>query len=106
MEHRVFQEYFQFNTEKMAKNSLFSTPNMFCDLYCLEPGQSQKVHSHSSSDKVYVTIEGSPTAIIGDEERVLRPQEACLAPTGVPHGLRNDSGERAVLLVMTTPPPR
>ena len=42
----------EFNPEKMKKVSLFDTEHFFCDIYCLEPGQFQKVHSHEGSDKV------------------------------------------------------
>ena len=47
-----------FNTEKMNKVNLFETDRMFCDLYCFEPGQQQKVHAHAGADKVYYVLEG------------------------------------------------
>ena len=34
-----------FSEEKMRKNSLFDSPHLFYDAYCLLPGQSQKVRS-------------------------------------------------------------
>ena len=40
-----------------------------------------------------------------DEERTLAAGEAVIAPSGESHGLSNDSGERAVLLVLMAPPP-
>ncbi|MEK7829641.1 MAG: cupin domain-containing protein, partial [Acidobacteriota bacterium] len=33
----------QFSPDKMQKINLFETRNFFCDVYCLEPGQEQKV---------------------------------------------------------------
>ena len=47
-----------FAAAKMAKNNLFESERMFCDVYCLEPGQAQRVHAHAASDKVYYVIEG------------------------------------------------
>ena len=47
------RDAFEFSPEKMKKISLFDTENLFCDTYCLEAGQFQKVHSHEGSDKVY-----------------------------------------------------
>ena len=32
----------RFGPEKMTKVNLFESSRMFCDLYCLEPGQVQK----------------------------------------------------------------
>lgn len=78
---------------------------MFTDLYCLRPGQSQKIHSHADNDKVYVVLEGECTCILGDQERLLLPGELCVAPAGIPHGVRNDSEREVVLLVMMAPRP-
>jgi quercetin dioxygenase-like cupin family protein len=94
----------RFDAAKMVKTSLFATERLFYDLYCLEPGQAQKVHSHAGSDKVYLSLDGPATVTIASEERSLGPGEAVLAPAGVPHGVRAGTG-RAVLLVVTTPPP-
>lgn len=106
MEIKKLLELRRFSEEKMVKASLFATSRLYYDLYCLEPGQSQKVHSHEGSDKVYLLLEGKVIATIGDEERELSPNEAVLAAAGQPHGVKNTSLERAVLLVVTTPPPR
>ena len=43
-----------FAAEKMQKVGLFASDSFFLDLYCLEPGQSQKAHAHEGSDKVYL----------------------------------------------------
>ncbi|MES0371710.1 MAG: cupin domain-containing protein [Mariprofundaceae bacterium] len=94
-----------FNPEKMAKVGLCDSSRMFCDLYCLLPGQAQKVHSHSESDKIYYVIEGAPTLIIGEEERELSEGEVAYAAPGVPHGVRNDSDKQVVCLVFMTPRP-
>ncbi|MCZ6823318.1 MAG: cupin domain-containing protein, partial [Deltaproteobacteria bacterium] len=48
----------RFSSEKMQKVGLFSSERFFLDLYCLEPGQSQKPHAHDGSDKVYLVVEG------------------------------------------------
>ena len=105
MDVRNLQDLRLFSAEKMAKNSLFSTPRMYYDLYCLDPGQAQKVHSHAGSDKVYLVLDGKVHATVGTEERELGPSEAVLCPAGAPHGVTNRSTERVTLLVVTTPPP-
>ena len=105
MQTRNLREARRFAADKMVKSGLFATERLYYDLYCLEPGQAQKVHSHASSDKVYLVLEGRATIAVGAEERELGPDEAALAPAGQPHGVRNATGERIVLLVVTTPPP-
>ena len=42
-----------FRDEKMNKVNLYESHRLFCDVYCLRPGQEQKVHDHADNDKVY-----------------------------------------------------
>jgi len=95
----------QFSPEKMQKINLFETKNFFCDVYCLEPGQEQKVHAHQSEDKIYFVLSGSGSFVVGDESEEHGEQEIIFAPSGKPHGVKNTSSERLKLLVLMTPNP-
>ncbi len=95
-----------FNAEKMSKVSLFDSERFFCDIYCLEPGQQQKVHAHEGSDKVYYVLEGSGKVTVGAETRDLSADEITMAPSGEEHGVVNDSGGRLVMLVFMAPKPQ
>ena len=95
----------QFAAEKMRKNNLFTTEHLFCDVYCLEPGQEQAGHSHAGSDKVYYVIEGTARVRIGDEERVVAAGTAALAASSVPHAVTNPGPGRLRLLVLMAPKP-
>lgn len=101
-----YRKLIRFSDEKMTKVNLYESARMFTDLYCLQPGQAQKVHDHAGEDKIYFVLEGSPTGILGDEERLLEPGMTCVAKAGVPHGVRNDSDRNAVLLVTMAPHPK
>jgi mannose-6-phosphate isomerase-like protein (cupin superfamily) len=105
MEIRTVFDACRFSAEKMQKVNLFATTELFLDLYCLEPGQAQRVHVHEESTKVYVVLEGQARFEIGDETRNLGPGQAVLATAGVPHGVANESPDRLVLLVGMAPPP-
>lgn len=94
-----------FSTEKMQKVNLFETENMFCDLYCLLPGQVQKPHRHHGADKIYQVLEGSGTFQIGAEEKLLEQGMIVLAPSDVDHGVRNTSRANLCLLVFMAPNP-
>ena len=94
-----------FSAEKMKKVGLFETERFFLDLYCLEPGQSQKPHAHAGCDKVYLVAQGRARVQVGSEERTLVAGEAVMAGPGEVHGLANDSGERAIVLTLMAPPP-
>lgn len=95
----------QFSESKMKKNSLFDSPHLFYDTYCLLSDQAQKVHAHEGSDKVYYVLEGTGRFTVGEEEKDLTRGQAVIARSGEPHGVRNDSEENLVLLVTMAPPP-
>jgi quercetin dioxygenase-like cupin family protein len=99
------RERAKFQADKMAKIALAQTPRVLLDLYALEPGQSQKVHTHDDQDKVYVVLEGRGRITVGAEDETLEAGEAIVAPAGAAHGVANDSGARLLLLVLVSPPP-
>ncbi|HZI50239.1 MAG TPA: cupin domain-containing protein [Terriglobia bacterium] len=94
-----------FSDEKMQKIPLFDSARYFCDLYCLRPGQDQRVHTHAESDKIYVVVRGSGLFHIGGEERELNSGQAVIARPGEAHGVRNTGEQDLVLLVFMTPRP-
>ena len=105
MEIRAISDAVAFSEEKMKKNTLFDSPHLFYDAYCLLPGQSQKVHAHEGSDKIYYVLEGTGRFTVGDEEEDLGEGHAVIARAGVPHGVSNATDENLVLLVTMAPRP-
>lgn len=95
----------RFDPEKYQKVNLFSTDRSLIDIYCLLPGQAQKVHAHAGNDKCYFVLEGRAAVRIGPEERELGPGEAAMALPGVEHGIRNPAGQPLVVLVIQAPKP-
>lgn len=95
----------EFADETMRKVNLFESERFFCDLYCLRPGQSQKVHSHATNDKVYYILRGAGRVLVGEERRSLGEGDIAFAPAGVPHGVENDSDGDLVCLVFMAPHP-
>ncbi len=105
MESKLVSAEVSFSEEKMKKNSLFDSPHLFYDAYCLLPGQAQKVHAHEGSDKVYYVVRGTGRFTVGGEEEDLGAGNAVIARAGVPHGVRNETNEDLVLLVTMAPRP-
>jgi quercetin dioxygenase-like cupin family protein len=99
------RDHARFSADRMAKITLGTTARVHLDLYALEPGQAQKVHTHDEQDKVYVVLEGRGRFTVGDGEESLEPGEAVVAAAGVAHGVVNDSAARLLLLVLVSPPP-
>jgi len=94
-----------FSSEKLSKVPLFESERFFLDLYCLEPGQSQKPHAHAGCDKVYLVVEGRGRFRVDEFERELGAGEAVMAGSGEVHGIENQSGARLVVLTLMAPPP-
>jgi quercetin dioxygenase-like cupin family protein len=94
-----------FESEKMKKNSLFSSERFFCDVYAFEPGQSQKGHRHAGSDKLYYVIEGEGDFRVDAETARLGRGAVVYCPAGSEHGVSNPGPDRLALLVFMAPPP-
>jgi mannose-6-phosphate isomerase-like protein (cupin superfamily) len=105
MEVVTLESLVRFADGKMQKVPLFDSEKCFCDLYCLRPGQDQRIHSHDESDKIYVVVRGSGSFHIGGEERELKSGQAVIARPGQAHGVRNAGEQDLVLLVFMTPKP-
>ena len=93
MDSKPIKEAISFSEEKMQKNALFDSPRLFYDLYCLLPGQSQKVHAHEGSDKVYYVLEGTGRFTVATRRRT-SPWVTPLSPP------------REILTASATPPAR
>ena len=105
MDSRNLLDVASFSEEKMQKVSLFGSDHYFCDLYCLKPGQQQRVHKHAASDKIYYVVEGMGLFHIGGEERRLSAGEIVVARPEEDHGVRNEHDTNLVLLVFMSPLP-
>jgi mannose-6-phosphate isomerase-like protein (cupin superfamily) len=105
METHKVDQLIRFSDDKMQKIPLFDSAKYFCDLYCLKPGQDQRIHSHAESDKIYFVLRGKGTFHIGGEERELGPDEIVVARPGEAHGVKNAATEDLVLLVFMMPRP-
>lgn len=105
MKIATFEKMKIFSPEKMKKTNLFNTDHMFCDLYCFEPNQAQKVHVHEGEDKIYTVLEGEGSFQVGEEIETVVAGSSVLAPAGQSHGVTNTSKKRLVLLVFMAPKP-
>ena len=105
METRNINDLIRFSAEKMQKIPLFDSAKYFCDLYCLRPGQDQRVHAHAESDKIYFVLRGTGLFHIAGEEKELGLGQAVMARPGQEHGVRNAAAEDLVMLVFMTPRP-
>lgn len=95
----------EFAPEKMGKVSLAKGEHLYAGLNCFEPGQQHKAHVHGDQDKLYVVLEGTGEAMVGDVRAQVGAGDVVMAPAGVPHSMANPGPGRLVVMVVFSPPP-
>ena len=98
-------EHATWRPDRMGKATLFQSPRLLVGLNTFEPGQSHALHAHAGMDKLYQVIEGEGVLLLEGREVPMKAGELVVAPDGVPHGIRNDSGGRLLVLVVLAPSP-
>jgi quercetin dioxygenase-like cupin family protein len=96
-------EHAEWRADKMGKSTLFESPHMMVGLNAFEPGQSHALHAHAGMDKMYYVVEGEGTFHLDGVEAPARAGDVLVAPDGVPHGVRNDSGARLLVMAVLAP---
>ena len=91
------REFAQYSPDKMGKATIFKSDQMLVGLNAFEPGQEHKLHAHAGMDKLYSVIEG--------EEIPMAAGDLLVAPADIPHGIRNSSGARLLVLAVLAPSP-
>jgi quercetin dioxygenase-like cupin family protein len=99
-----WQQHAGSQAQKFYKTTLWQGEHVMVGLNCLEPGQTQPVHAHEGADKFYFVLQGQGKFTVGDEESEVTAGTLVVAPSGIPHGVKNDAGDRLSLLVTIAPP--
>ena len=99
------QDHASYSTAKMGKSTIFESPRLLVGLNAFEPGQEHAVHAHAGQDKVYQVIEGEGLFLLEGRELAMKTGDLLVAPEGVPHGVRNNSSRRLLVLAILAPAP-
>ncbi len=94
-----------FNPEKMGKATLFESERVLVGLNSFLPGQEHALHAHEGMDKIYQVLTGRGHFLLEGREIAMAPGEMLIAPSGVPHGIRNDGSEKLVVAAILAPGP-
>jgi quercetin dioxygenase-like cupin family protein len=98
-------DHAQWRADRMGKGTIFQSPRLLVGLNCFEPGQFHPLHTHPGMDKVYQVVEGEGVILLEGRELAIKAGELVVAPEGVPHGIRNTSGGRLLVLAILAPAP-
>jgi quercetin dioxygenase-like cupin family protein len=87
----------------MGKSTIFESPRLLVGLNAFEPGQAHALHAHQGMDKLYYVLEGEGLFLLAGGERSMKAGDLLVAPDGVPHGVRNNSQARLLVLAVLAP---
>jgi len=90
---------------RMGKATLYQSDRVLVGLNAFEPGQEHKLHAHAGMDKIYHVLAGSGVFLLQGRAEPMEAGMMLIAPSGVPHGIRNSSSERLLVLAILTPSP-
>jgi mannose-6-phosphate isomerase-like protein (cupin superfamily) len=99
-------DHAEWRPDRMGKATLFESARMLVGINAFEAGQQHALHSHAGMDKVYHVLEGTGVFLLPDRELPMGAGDLLVAPEGVPHGIRNTSSGRLVVLAILAPAPR
>lgn len=99
------QDHAVYQPEKMGKATLFQSSRMLVGLNAFEPGQEHRLHAHEGMDKMYQVIEGRGLFLLDGEELPMQAGDLLVAPESIPHGIRNSSNQRLLVLAVLAPSP-
>ena len=100
-----YQTHTGSNPNKFFKSTLFQSQRMLLGLNCLDPGQTQSVHTHADQDKFYFVVDGEGEFQVGEETRKCGRGLVVWVPAGAKHGVTNTRTHPLVLLVGIAPAP-
>ena len=80
-----------------------ATKHLGARLWRLEPGQASTKHRHRTQEELYVLLQGSGRARIGDEILTLEPLGALVVDPGTVRQLFNDTDDDQLWLVVGAP---
>jgi quercetin dioxygenase-like cupin family protein len=94
-----------YSPDRMGKSTIFRSERIMVGLNAFEPGQEHALHAHEGMDKVYHVIEGEGLFLLESGDVPLQAGVLLVAPEGVPHGIRNTSRGRLLVLAILAPAP-
>jgi quercetin dioxygenase-like cupin family protein len=98
-------EHAAWRTEGMGKSTIYESDRLLVGLNAFEPGQAHALHAHGGMDKVYLVLEGEGLFLLDGAELSMRTGDLLVAPSGIPHGVRNNSAARLLVLALLAPGP-
>jgi quercetin dioxygenase-like cupin family protein len=91
--------------DAMGKSTIFRSSHLMIGLNAFEPGQAHALHAHAGMDKAYMVVEGEGLFLLDGRELPMKAGDLLVAPADVPHGVRNNSHGRLLVMAILAPAP-
>ncbi|HYH46142.1 MAG TPA: cupin domain-containing protein [Thermoanaerobaculia bacterium] len=98
-------DFAAYDSDRMGKATLFQSERLLVGLNSFEPGHEHDLHAHEGMDKVYLVLAGRGLFLLEGREEAMTEGVMLVAPSGVPHGIRNTGGGRLLVLAVLAPSP-
>jgi quercetin dioxygenase-like cupin family protein len=98
-------EHAVWRADAMGKSTIYKSPHLMVGLNAFEPGQSHALHAHAGMDKAYLVVEGEGLFLVEGRELPMKAGQLLVAPADVPHGVRNNSQGRLLVMAILAPAP-
>ena len=94
-----------FDPEGPATHDLFETGRMWAQVVCLDRNQQLGPIGDAAADGLFVVLAGEVVVQVDRGRKRMKQWGSTVAPAGSEVTLTNASGDPAVVLVVTAPPP-
>ena len=99
-------ELVQFDPTQGKKTIFYETEKTAGAVWCLEPGQEIFKHCHTTSDDLWICIQGTGTFYPRNGEEVeITKGDLIVSYPGQQHGMRNTGDERFICIGVAGPMP-
>jgi quercetin dioxygenase-like cupin family protein len=98
------RDYVDFDLASASGRRVFATDVLAVDLLSLEPQQVVEARTFPTADVIYTVLGGRAWVVTDDAEVTLEPLQSVMVPSGVPHGVRNESPDPLIVQLVISPP--
>lgn len=95
----------KFSPEGPHKAALLESEHLWSEIVCLDKGQELGPFGDSDADGLFTIFAGEAMVFVAGKRARMKQWDSVIAPAGADVVIRNASGEPAVVLVVTAPPP-
>lgn len=105
METADLQDFVHFSEEAPQRRTVFETERVWSQVLCLDRNQWFGPVSDPHADAIVTLLAGEAVFLVDRSRKRLRQWGTVLVPAGAELHVTNASGDPAVILLVTAPPP-